>query len=252
MAAHHIDKVRSVQPRGPYLVGGMCAGGVIAFEIARQLQSQGEEVAMVALLDAADVAAPLKPWQFTSQRIRSFFTAFHRDESVRYHRRALRVLAKVVWKAKNLTTYLVGQRLNELRDLVRMRLFRYHLDRGLRLPRALEQIPVRTLYLFAERDYRPSGQFDGELVLFRATDGEGPDQPYIERYDDPLFGWGRRATRGVRACDVPGGHSSMLQEPYVQALAERMQSFIDAALDAEPAPHLEPALAGPFSHAPES
>ena len=39
MAAYHIDKMRSVQPRGPYLVGGMCAGGVIAFEIARQLQT---------------------------------------------------------------------------------------------------------------------------------------------------------------------------------------------------------------------
>ena len=39
MAAYHIDKMRSVQPRGPYLVGGMCAGGVIAFEIALQLQS---------------------------------------------------------------------------------------------------------------------------------------------------------------------------------------------------------------------
>ena len=41
MAAYHIDKIRSVQPQGPYLVGGMCAGGVIAFEIALQLQRQG-------------------------------------------------------------------------------------------------------------------------------------------------------------------------------------------------------------------
>ena len=41
MAAYHIGKMRSVQPRGPYLVGGMCAGGVIAFEIALQLQSAG-------------------------------------------------------------------------------------------------------------------------------------------------------------------------------------------------------------------
>ena len=54
MAAYHIDKIRSVQPRGPYLVGGMCAGGVIAFEIALQLQSAAEKVALVALIDAAD------------------------------------------------------------------------------------------------------------------------------------------------------------------------------------------------------
>ena len=86
MAAYHIDKIRSVQPQGPYLVGGMCAGGVIAYEIARQLQSRGETVAMVALLDAADVAAPLKAWRFASQRIHSFSTAFHREKSIQFHR----------------------------------------------------------------------------------------------------------------------------------------------------------------------
>ena len=43
MAAYHIDKMRSVQPQGPYLIGGMCAGGVIAFEIALQLQSAGRK-----------------------------------------------------------------------------------------------------------------------------------------------------------------------------------------------------------------
>ena len=72
MAAYHIDKIRSVQPRGPYLVGGMCAGGVIAFEIARQLQGQGEKVAMVALIDAADVEAPLKALRIASQRLQLF------------------------------------------------------------------------------------------------------------------------------------------------------------------------------------
>ena len=55
-----------------------------------------------------------------------------------------------------------------------MRLFRSYLDRGRRLPRALEQIPVRTVYLFAEKNYQPNGPFDGELVLFRATTGDGP------------------------------------------------------------------------------
>ena len=75
MAAYHIDKIRSVQPQGPYLVGGMCAGGVIAFEIALQLQSQGEQVGLVALIDAADVKAPLKTWHFASRRIRSFSSA---------------------------------------------------------------------------------------------------------------------------------------------------------------------------------
>jgi thioesterase domain-containing protein len=127
---------------------------------------------------------------------------------------------------------------------IRMRLFRFYLDRGWRLPRVLEQIPVRTVYLFAEKNYQPDGPFDGDLVLFRATCGEGPDEPYVERYDDPLLGWSRRVTGYVRAHSVPGGHSSMLQEPHVRVLAEQIQASIDKALAAELTPPLKPAPAG--------
>ena len=101
---------------------------------------------------------------------------------------------------------------------------------------------MRTVYLFAEADYRPDGPFIGELALFRATRGVGADEPYIDRYDDPLLGWGRRATRGVRVDDVPGGHSSMLQEPDVRILAEKLQSVIDEALAFEPSMPREPAM----------
>jgi thioesterase domain-containing protein len=230
MAAYHIEKIRSAQPRGPYFLGGMCAGGVIAFEIARQLQRQGEAVAMVALLDATYVAARPKIFHFASERARSFSSVFNHDRSVRFDRFVLATVGKSLRKVKNLTTYLIGQRVKELRDEIRLRLFRYHRDRGLRLPRALEHIPVRTVYQFAESDFRPDGPFEGELVLFRATCGTGPDEPFAAQYADPALGWGPRASRGVRICDVPGGHSSMLQEPHVRVLAREIQSSIDLAL----------------------
>ena len=133
----------------------MCAGGVIAYEIAQQFEGQGETVAMVALLDAADVGAPLKTWRFASQRIRSFSTIFHGNEAVGFFRSLVMVATSALRKVKNLTSYLVGQRLKGLRDEIRMRLFRFYLDRGLQLPRALQQIPVRAVYLFAEKNYQP-------------------------------------------------------------------------------------------------
>jgi FkbH-like protein len=238
MAAHHIDKMRSVQPRGPYLVGGMCAGGVIAFEIALQLQSAAEKVALVALIDAADVNAPLKAWRFASQRVHGFASILHQDRASRFNHRIVAALTKALGKAKNLSIYLIRRRLEILRDEIRMRLFRFCLDRGWSLPRALKQIPVRTAYLFAEKNYQPKGLFNGNLELFRATYGEGHDEPYIERYQDPLLGWGQRALGRVRAHDIPGGHSSMLQEPHVQVLADQLQSTIDEALvDALVFPH---------------
>jgi len=244
MAAHHVDKMRSVQPQGPYFIGGMCAGGVIAYEIARRLQSQGDIVGMVALIDSADVLAEEIPWRFANQRLRRFSTVLDQGDGQSVLKRAVVIAGTATKKAKNLSTYLVRKRAGDLLANLRMRLFRYYLDRRLEPPRFLENTPVRTAYLFAEKSYRPSGVFEGELILFRATEGENNDEPYINRYSDPLFGWGRRASQGVRAYDVPGGHSSMLQEPNVLVLAGHMQAIMERALIRQTAdqPHPETAL----------
>ncbi len=52
VAAAHITSLRAVQPEGPYLLGGFCNGGLTAYEMARQLQSQGERVDLLVLMDA--------------------------------------------------------------------------------------------------------------------------------------------------------------------------------------------------------
>jgi amino acid adenylation domain-containing protein len=52
LAAHYISEIRRVQPHGPYYIGGFCFAGVVAYEMARQLSEQGEELGMVALIDS--------------------------------------------------------------------------------------------------------------------------------------------------------------------------------------------------------
>ncbi|MCI5147434.1 MAG: hypothetical protein D3923_18365, partial [Candidatus Electrothrix sp. AR3] len=64
MAAYYIKEIRSIQPEGPYYLGGQCYGCTIVFEMAQQLQAQGYPVALLALLDQvsplrAAVPAPL-------------------------------------------------------------------------------------------------------------------------------------------------------------------------------------------------
>jgi thioesterase domain-containing protein len=238
-----VEKIRSAQPRGPYFVGGMCAGGVIAYEIARRLQNEGETLGMVALIDAADVVAEGIPWRFANQRLHSFSKVLNQDAGHSALKRAVMIGGKATRKVKNLFSYLVRQRAADLWANLRMRWLRHDLDRGRKPPRFLENIPVRTVYLFAEKSYRPAGALEGELILFRATEGEGNDEPYMSRYADSLFGWGRRASRGVRAYDIPGGHSSMLQEPHVQILAGHMQTIIDEALARETADQDAPTAA---------
>ena len=56
MAALYVKEIRSVQPHGPYFLGGYCLGGSIAYEAAQQLHAAGEEVALLALFDTHELA----------------------------------------------------------------------------------------------------------------------------------------------------------------------------------------------------
>lgn len=59
LAAHYVSLLRTVQPTGPYHIGGHSFGGLVAFEMAQQLVSAGEQVAALILMDT--LAPPLHP-----------------------------------------------------------------------------------------------------------------------------------------------------------------------------------------------
>lgn len=51
MARDYLAEIRSVQPQGPYLIGGFSGGGLVAYEMAQQLRASGEDTALVVMLD---------------------------------------------------------------------------------------------------------------------------------------------------------------------------------------------------------
>ncbi|MBL9176298.1 MAG: amino acid adenylation domain-containing protein [Verrucomicrobiales bacterium] len=51
LAAGHIERIRAIQPRGPYRLAGYSFGGLVALEMAQQLRAAGETVEMLFLLD---------------------------------------------------------------------------------------------------------------------------------------------------------------------------------------------------------
>ncbi|MFY0521989.1 alpha/beta fold hydrolase [Archangium gephyra] len=76
MAALYLEALRTVQPRGPYLLGGWSMGGSIALEMARQLQQRGEQVELLALIDSYDLApavARLPPEQRETSGLGALF-----------------------------------------------------------------------------------------------------------------------------------------------------------------------------------
>jgi FkbH-like protein len=225
MAANYIRQIYAVQSQGPYLLAGMCAGGVIAYEVAKQLRSKGHEVMLVGLIDAADVAAEKRVGRVSSQRLSrlSESLGINADQSL-----VVRVsgLAKIVFKkAFNLVHYEVSSKLKKLVDYVKVSLLRQSQIRKWPISNLLFDLSVRSVYLYAEGKYHPESAFDGELVLFRATSGIKEDEPYVEVYSDPLLGWGPRSSVGVKTYDIPGGHSSMLQEPNVKHMADSIREY---------------------------
>lgn len=55
MAAYYVQAIQSVQPQGPYDLGGYSLGGMLAYEVTRQLQASGEAVTTLVMLDSPDV-----------------------------------------------------------------------------------------------------------------------------------------------------------------------------------------------------
>jgi thioesterase domain-containing protein/aryl carrier-like protein len=72
MATHYLAEMRQVQAQGPYAIGGWCLGGYVAFEMAHQLQAQGEEVAFLGLFEAPHPAydAPAKATAWPLRTVR--------------------------------------------------------------------------------------------------------------------------------------------------------------------------------------
>jgi thioesterase domain-containing protein len=229
MAAYYIEQIRTVQPQGPYLLGGLCAGGVIAFEIAVQLQTQGEDVPVVVLMDSMDAKNPLQG--ANQKRLNRLSEALSGGSEYNSIQKLLYLTNTVAKKAKNLMVYETQRKINTIQNHLKLSLYRSYLDRGRKLPSFLQNIDVRTTFMFAKKDYIPK-VYQGQLLLLKATEAlilNHPtidDEPYSNRTPDVLLGWGQRSTQGVEWHHIPGGHSSMLQDPNVQILADKLETYI--------------------------
>lgn len=58
LASLYLDQIQQVNPHGPYLLAGYCAGAVVAFEIAQQLRARNKHVGLLALIEPAPPRGP--------------------------------------------------------------------------------------------------------------------------------------------------------------------------------------------------
>ena len=184
MAADYLEAVRTIQSHGPYLLGGWSMGGLIALEMARQLQAQGEEVRLIALFDTKAPGAEEEMIDDASL-LASF--ALHlglSKEQIEDAADASVLLERA--KAASIIPH----------DMSRARLD--------------QQFRVFKANVRAARSYRPEDLPAG-LVLFRAAERS------------PGLGW-----ENLEAYETPGSHMTMLREPNVSVLAERLREYLAA------------------------
>lgn len=220
MAARYVESIRRIQASGPYYLGGFCFGGVVAYEIARQLEHRGEETALLAIIEGM---APRE---------------FHNTRPV-YHPQRLEILRQGTpywargnkefggWRLKERILSLMGRgsdaspntngrnggALNDnLADF--------------NAARPASQFALREINKRAVEEYVPP-PYGGRVTLFRARCVHIKDALLGDV--DPERGWGSVAQGGVSIVYVDGTHIGMLMEPHVAGLAATLARVLREA-----------------------
>jgi len=204
MAALYISEIRAFQPRGPYFLLGASFGGLVIYEMAQQLLAQGQEVALLAMLNTnCPVYSFAKRMQCHVGHLKEYGP-----------RRYLSAAGNGV--KRRLTGRIAEENNNaavadpEIQKLLAR-------DSG------VDESLVRTVaaILAAEEQYVPARQeYPGKITLFWARDA-APD------FEDNRLGWRRMAAGGFDLHVVPGTHTTMREEPFVAELAEKLKACLD-------------------------
>ena len=216
MARHYLKQIRERQPYGPYYVAGHSFGGLVTYEIGRQLTAQGEKMGLVGLLDTfqrnlngEDDGPQVMPVTGKLPIFKRLLTdakavLLGRDRIGYLQERKTYIQA---WAVK--TAYRSAFRLSR----------RF----GWPMPSFLNDAKEAN---WIASDYFTPEPFEGKVVLFRCQNRLDTDPPDSSRV------WQRLARDGVTIMEVPGDHNSMLREPGVGVLAEQILSYLRAGHDA--------------------
>ncbi|WP_275394441.1 non-ribosomal peptide synthetase/type I polyketide synthase [Aliiroseovarius sp. Z3] len=199
MAADHIQNIKRHQPEGPYLLAGYSGGGFAAFEIAKQLRAQGEEVGFLGIID---VEAP----------------GFHVDLSVPFAKR---------FKMEQELLRTQGARGFGTRLLARVR-SKMMSDKVVRLvnkvkPDAFRLEVLSQRWVEASARYDPKPYDDDVWLVITEADGFAAT---LARQADPGFGWSRLVNGKLRLATHPSNHLEILKGDAARDLAGMMEQEI--------------------------
>lgn len=186
-AAHYIRFIRTVQPTGPYKVGGYSFGGLVAFEIAQQLVRAGESVSRLIIFGTDVPISVSNPQIFN---ILDFFGKYAKD----FHKNLVRPF------------FSYEKRIGASAEATR-------------LPISPTLVKVAAAHGIAAASYIPR-PYSGPITLLETVEQQLVTPFSLSR------GWERLTSDAVETVVVSGNHLSMLDEPHVRDLAAKLDHFL--------------------------
>lgn len=209
MASLYVKAIQQMKPNGPYQIGGWSFGGVVAFEIAQQLQRQGHEVSLLAILDSYMPVILDKQKKIDSRYLvgvlsRVFGGMFGKDNLVTpdeiKHLSVEEQIDYIIEKAREVKIFPPGVERQQNRRIL--------------------DVLVGTLkatYSYVRQPY------PGKVTVFRAREkhimAPDPTLVWVELFSV-------MAAQDIKIVDVPGNHYTFILEPHVKALADSLKPFL--------------------------
>ena len=189
LASLYIHALKKTVPHGPYALAGVSFGGILAFEIARQLASAGDDVSGLVLLDAALPSAFRRDWARTA---RSVTRHLRMGEA----RQLLRRARELVASGRSSKAEACADDARQARNAQLWRAVR-----GGATTRFLASTPT----------------YDAPVLIVRAANREG----YENHRSAPELGWGPHLRGPITLADAPGTHLGILQSPQTAEFIRR-------------------------------
>ncbi|WP_339492983.1 condensation domain-containing protein, partial [Pseudomonas sp. EA_15y_Pfl2_R67] len=195
IATRYLTAIRQVQPQGPYRIAGWSAGGLIAYEMARQLQADGEVVEFLGIIDASARPDPVLEQSISEAQFLMAWLPQQVDPDLL---RQLTMLAEHS-DIDAMLALCTSNRLlpEELPNDIDAALLRTHLEVAYRMRLAIGAYVSPPSAL--------------KVSLFTASE---------QQRSDPTLGWRALLPDQVSVTPLPGTHNTLVKPPHVARLGE--------------------------------
>ena len=211
IAAYYISEIIEHNPTGPYCLAGYSFGGIVAFEMAKQLQQAGKEVMMLAIFDTyADNSMYFDPWM------------------IKMSKKFLRQFPKMKFIIQSFRKH-PGKTIQHQWHVIRDKFYTLMGSSGIVKKKPSEEeylehadkINLKHDLAFAKYKMTP---YKGALDLFRV-------KSRLYFLDDPIYlGWKPLALSGINIYEISGDHKTFLMTPNDMELAKLMRNVLNERL----------------------